>query len=200
MQIGIHLGASYQDVCQGHLTDDLAQGGLGGPGDRGAVVLDFEGGFFGIPHEPEEHGIDVNGDRIFCERLLGREGRDHDTVVDPVGNRIYDGDDPEHARTCQCAEFPEPQDDGFFPLRGNLQRQQQVSANQQQHNEIDQTDSLGYPLAIEQDHSKDRDQVDDRCEKGGDTIHTNGGHYGAVRSSLFLIHRCLTFGLNWMGS
>ena len=52
------------------------------------VVLHFERGLLRIVHHPEEHGIDVDRNRVGRERLFGREaGRDR-ALIDPLRDRV----------------------------------------------------------------------------------------------------------------
>ena len=45
-------------------------------------VLDFENGFFGVPHHPEDDGIDVHRHRVASERGFRRDAGDADALVD----------------------------------------------------------------------------------------------------------------------
>ncbi len=130
LQLGIHLGPPDQDICQGHLPNDLAQRGLGSPGDGGAVVGHFQGGFLGIPHQPEQHRIHIDRDGVLGQRFFGAERCHHDAVVDPVGEGIDDGDNPKQPWPGQPLELTQVQHDRFFPLVGDLKCQHDVRSDQ----------------------------------------------------------------------
>ena len=53
LQIGIHPGTADQDICQAHLANDLTQSRLGCPGYCSAIIGHFQGGFLGVPYQPE---------------------------------------------------------------------------------------------------------------------------------------------------
>ena len=128
LQLGIHLGPADQDVGQHALADDLAQGGLGGPGDGGFIICNLQGGFFRIPDDPEEHRIHIHRYGVFRQGFLGREGRDHYTVVDPVGEGVNEGQQPEEAWSGQFVESAQAKDDRFLPLRGDLEPKKKIGA------------------------------------------------------------------------
>ena len=81
----------------------------------GLVVLDFQGGFFGVPDDPEQHRIHIDRHGILGQRFFGAEGRDHHAVVDPDGDGIDHRHHPEDARPRQSMELAQAQHHCFFP-------------------------------------------------------------------------------------
>ena len=51
-------------------------------GDGFNEVFDFEDGFFGVPDEPEDDGVDVYGNGVAGEGRFGADGRDADALID----------------------------------------------------------------------------------------------------------------------
>ncbi len=134
LQFLVQLAAANQDVGQHHTPDDVPQGRLGSPVHSGVVVFNLQGSFFCVPNHPEQNRIHIHRDRVLGQCFLGSERADHDTVVDPGGNWIDDWDDPEQTRAAQAMELSQPQNDSFFPLRGNFQRIKNVGAHKNPEN------------------------------------------------------------------
>ena len=131
LQLAVNHVPPDQDVCQILLADDVAQRGLRRPGDGLHVALHLQSRFLRIPHEPEQHGVDVDRHGIPRQGFLGRERRYHHAMVHPSGDRVHDGDDPEQPRALKATKSPEAQHNGLLPLVGDLDGEQQVESNQQ---------------------------------------------------------------------
>ena len=63
-------------------ADGLAQGGLRAEGDGLEEVFDLEDGLLGVPHQPEDDGIDVDGNGVTGERGLCADGGNAHTLID----------------------------------------------------------------------------------------------------------------------
>ena len=134
LQLLVQLAAADQDVGQHHAPDDVPQGRLRRPVHGSVVVLHFQSGFFRVPDNPEQDRVHIHRDRILGQRFLGGERADHDAVIDPRGDRVDDRDDPEQTRAAQTVELSQPQNDGFFPLRGHFQGVKHVGTHKNPEN------------------------------------------------------------------
>jgi hypothetical protein len=134
---------------------------LSRPADGDGIVLDFQRGFLGIVHHPEEHGIDVDRHGVRCQRLFGSEpGRDH-ALVDRTDDRVDEGNDPEEAGPAHADESAKTEHDGPFPLLGDAGRhgRNHTERNADRHPD-EGAGECGQREAAADDHQQDDDGYD----------------------------------------
>ena len=119
LQVFGYLVALLQQVGQFMLADGVAQARLGDVLDGRLVLLHLQGSLFHVPHRPVDHGVHVDGDGVFRQRLFGLERADPHALVDVGGNAVDDGHNHEGAGTLQPAELAHAQHYSPLPLVGN---------------------------------------------------------------------------------
>ena len=86
--------------------------------------------FLGVPHHPEDDGVDVDGNGVAGERGFGGDAGDADALVDIRAERFDDGNDVAQAGAAQADVAAEAQDGDLFPLPHDFDREQKVEADQ----------------------------------------------------------------------
>ena len=110
-------------------ADGFTKSGLGAHVHRIGEVLDFENGFFGVPHQPEDNRVDVDRDGVSGERGFGGHGRDTNALIDKAAERVHDGHDEEDAGAAQAAVAAKTEDGDALPLLHNLDREHEIDAD-----------------------------------------------------------------------
>ena len=85
-------------------------------------VLHFEDGFFGIPHQPEDDGVDIHGNRIAGQRGLRRDAGNAYALVHIRAERFDDGNDVAQPGAAQADIAPQTQHGDLLPLLDDLDR------------------------------------------------------------------------------
>src|SRR5208337_4464529 len=110
--------------------DRLTQRGLRAHVDGIDEVLDFENAFLGVPHQPEDNGVDVDGNGVAGERGLSRDARDAHALVHVGAERFDDGNNVAQAGTAQADISAQAQHGDLFPLTHDFDGEQEVEADQ----------------------------------------------------------------------
>ena len=82
----------------------ITQRCLRGPPNGRRVVLYLDAGVFGIPHHPEQHGIDIERHKVGGQRLLRRERRGDHALVNVRSSMFYHGNDEIKPRASNAVE------------------------------------------------------------------------------------------------
>src|SRR5262249_17197948 len=88
-------------------ADGFAERGLRGHADSVFKALHFQNGFFGVPDNPEENGVNTNWDGVPRKRRFGLHVADADTLIDCGADGIDNGDDPEQSWAAHSLETAE---------------------------------------------------------------------------------------------
>ena len=78
----VKLMSAHDHVLERRAADGITQGRLRGKRHGEVAILDFGAGLFGIPDNPEQHGVHVERYKVAGQRLLGAERRSIHALVD----------------------------------------------------------------------------------------------------------------------
>ena len=98
------------------LANGIAQRRLCRTQDGLGIILYLKACFLGIPDHPKQNGVNVNGNRVSGQRLLGGKRGRCGALVDMGSNRVDERNAEIRPRTCNFAEFAETQDNNALPL------------------------------------------------------------------------------------
>jgi hypothetical protein len=107
-------------------ADRLAQRGLRGEEDRVEIRLDLEHRLLGVPHQPENDRVHVDGYGVSREGGFGGHVGGPHALVHQVRDHVHHRDDPEQTRALEAAKLSEAQDHRFLPLVHHLDREHQT--------------------------------------------------------------------------
>src|ERR1700722_9147268 len=93
-------------------------------------VFDFEDGFFRVPDEPEDDGVDVDGNSVAREGGFGVYRREADALIDVAAQAVNDGNDEEDARAPQSSVAAEAQHSNALPLVDDLDGVEKIEADE----------------------------------------------------------------------
>ncbi len=179
LEHGRDLVAAFEHVGELRLADDVAQRGLRRPADRAHVVGHRERRLLGVDHLPEQHGVDVDRDRVLRQRLLRLEGGGDHAGVDPVRDGVDERDDAEQTGAAQRAKLAQAQHDRPVPRRGDLDRARHDPGHRDPCPQDDHpTCERAVPprkVTEHQTHRGDREEH----ERGERAHHPHPGHLGS---------------------
>jgi len=122
LQFAAHGFALRDHLGEFVAADGFAQGGLRAERDGVDEVLHFEDGFFGVPDDPEDDGVDVDGDGIAGQRRFGTHAGDADALIDHLAQRVDHGNHEEHPGLAQADIAAETEHGDLLPLPHHADR------------------------------------------------------------------------------
>ena len=102
--------------------------------DGFAEVGHFEDAFLDIPNDPENDGVDVHRHGVARESGLGARIGNANALIDKAGHGVDYGDDEEEARSAKAFVLAEAEESGLFPLVRDLDRKEEIHADQEARN------------------------------------------------------------------
>ena len=74
--------SAHDHVLERRAADGIAQGRLRGKRHGEVTILDFGAGLFGVPNNPEQHGVHIERHKVAGQRLLGTKRRGIHALID----------------------------------------------------------------------------------------------------------------------
>ena len=146
---------------------------MGGPPDGGGVVLHLHAGVLRVPHEPEQHGVDVQRHEIGRQGLLSRERRRDDALIHMGGRMLHNGNEKVQTGPSDAMELAQAQHDHAFPLGRNAD----AAGEQEAHGHGDHYERHRHRRP-EQRHNDGKSNEEHR---NGEQVHTVARGLGAPR-------------------
>ena len=129
---GLALGDHLRQLVA---ADGFTQSGLGAHVHGVSEVLNFKDGFFGVPDEPEDNGIHIDGDGVARQGGFSGNRSDADTLIHETAKRIHHGHDEEETGATKTTVAPEAENRDPLPLLHHFYGEQEIYADGHSDNE-----------------------------------------------------------------
>ena len=106
------------------------QARLRAQGDGLVEIRNLQDRFLGVPHQPENDGVDVHRNGVARQGRFRADVGHPNALVHIGADAVHYRDDEEKSRPTQPDVFAEAQHRGFLPLRRHLDGKQQIEAHQ----------------------------------------------------------------------
>ena len=122
MHVGIELLAAVRELRKLHAAYTIAQRGLRRANHGAAEILHFDARFCGVPYRPKQNRINVNGNKVFRQRLIGIKRGGNDALVHMRYGMLDKGNNCADARADGAIVAAQTQNYHFLPLRSDAHR------------------------------------------------------------------------------
>ena len=121
--------SAHDHVLERRAADGVAQGRLRGKRHGEVAILHFGASLFGIPDNPEQHGVHVERYKVAGQRLLGAERRGIHALIDAQRAEFEQWDGEEQPRARKAVEPAETHNHDAFPVHAHMYRRQDGEAH-----------------------------------------------------------------------
>ena len=125
----VKLMTAHDHVLERRAADGVAQGRLRGKRHGEVAILHFSAGLFGVPDNPEQHGVHVERYKVAGQRLLSAERRGIHALIDAQRAEFEQRDGEEQPRARKAVEPAEAHDHDAFPVHAHMYRRQDGEAH-----------------------------------------------------------------------